>query len=84
MAELFWSVFNLEMKDLPEIVAFGYDYLAPSLVLFLLWFELLACTLLLCFYIIGLVGGLWHYFHNRKKPIRVYPPQKPTPFNRKV
>ena len=36
MAELFWSVFNLEMKDLPEIVAFGYDYLAPSLVLFLL------------------------------------------------
>ena len=51
MAELFWSVFNLEMKDLPEIVSFTFDYLGPSLVFFLLWFELLACTLLLGFYI---------------------------------
>ena len=84
MAELFWSVFNLEMKDLPEIVSFTLDYLGPSLVFFLLWVELLACTLFLGFYIIGLLCGLWHYFHNRNKPIRLYPPQKSTPFNRKV
>ena len=36
MAELFWSVFNLEMKDLPEIVAFVLEYLFPGLEFILL------------------------------------------------
>ena len=84
MAELFWSVFNLEMKDLPEIVAFVLEYLFPGLEFILLHGAFLSCLVLLGIYLIDLICRLWHYFHNRNKLIRLYPPQKSTPFNRKV
>ena len=75
MAELFWSVFNLEMKDVPEIVAFALEYLFPGLEFILLHGAFLSCLVLLGIYLIDLNCRLWHYFHNRKKPIRVYPPK---------
>lgn len=75
MAELFWGYFGLNMEDVPDLVSFAVHQLSPAVIFMCFLTLFLCCTLLLCFYFIGLVGGLWYYFHNRNKPIRVYPPK---------